>query len=294
MPHILKNKHLEIKIDLPTEGYKSSRFDYSGKITEIKFKGISVAGTEQLNAPNQDYLGKGFYNEFGIDSALGYDETKEGDWFHKIGVGLLKKDDEIYQFNKAYEIRPAHFSIQTDPDNIVISCKSASVNGYSYFLRKKISLQENSFKISYFLENTGDKHIDTTEYNHNFITINNELMGSSYELRFPFELRANSFEEYVNPEGCVEFTSNSISFDKNPNEQFFFSKMNGKTSVPAHWELLNHKHKIGIIETGSFNTKRINLWGWKHVISPELFFEISLKPNEVAEWDRNYKLFNIN
>jgi len=44
--------------------------------------------------------------------------------------------------------------------------------------------------------------------------------------------------------------------------------------VAAFWELINTKNKIGISETGSFNTTRVNLWGWKHVISPELFYDI--------------------
>jgi hypothetical protein len=291
MPHLLKNDNLEISIDFPAEGYKSSRFDYTGKITTVMFRGTTIVTTEQLNSPNEDYLGKGLYNEFGIDSALGYNEAAKDEWFHKVGVGLLRKDDNIYQFNKNYEIKLADFNVQTEQHKVIISCKSELVNGYSYYLRKEIEIQESSLKISYFLENTGVKNIYTTEYNHNFVAINNELVGSSYELRFPFELQPDKFEESVNPENSVECRPNSIFFNKNPTEQFFFSSMNGKVDVPAHWELLNHRHKIGISETGNFNTEKVNLWGWKHVISSELFFKISLKPNETTEWSRTYKFF---
>lgn len=293
MSHLLKNELLEIKVDLPSEGYSSTRFDYTGKVIEVKFKGIPVAGTEQLNNPNHDDLGRGFYNEFGIDSALGFDEANDGDWFHKIGIGLLSKTGQQYQFNKTYEVRLAKFSTQTEAHKIMTSCKSELVNGYSYFLRKEMILYETSFEINYFLENTGTKNIHTTEYNHNFITINNELMGSSYELRFPFELKTESFEEFVNPENCVTFHPNSISFNKNPNEQFFFSEMNGKFGVPAHWELSNYQHKIGISETGSFYTKKVNLWGWQHVISPELFFEINCEPGNTTAWSRTYNFFSL-
>ncbi|MFT7071032.1 MAG: hypothetical protein ACJAZY_003936, partial [Spirosomataceae bacterium] len=93
MPHLLKNDNLEISIDFPAEGYKSSRFDYTGKITTVMFRGTTIVTTEQLNSPNEDYLGKGLYNEFGIDSALGYNEAAKDEWFHKVGVGLLRKDD---------------------------------------------------------------------------------------------------------------------------------------------------------------------------------------------------------
>ena len=202
MPHILKNENLEISIDLPNEGYKATRFDYTGKITRVKFRGIPITTTEQLNAPTEDYLGKGFYNEFGIDSALGYDEIKADVWFHKIGVGLLRKDDEIYQLNKNYETNPADFQVKIAASNITIYCKSERINGYSYVLRKKIELHESSFTIHYCLENTGNKKIETTEYNHNFIAIDNELIGADYFLKFPFKIQPSLFEEVVNLFDC--------------------------------------------------------------------------------------------
>ena len=40
---------------------------------------------------NENNFGKGFTTEFGIDNALGFYEAKKGEWFHKIGVGVLKK-----------------------------------------------------------------------------------------------------------------------------------------------------------------------------------------------------------
>lgn len=293
MPHILKNENLKVTIDLPNEGYKAARFDYTGKITSVRFQGVPITTTEQLNAATEDYSGKGFYNEFGIDSALDYNEIKAGEWFHKIGIGLLRKDDDKYQFNKNYEIRPANFTTQIASNSIFITCESESTNGYAYVLKKEIVLHDSSFTIHYFLENTGVKSIETTEYNHNFITINNEFIGGNYSVNFPFEIQPKLFDEYVNPENCVEFRENLMAFNKNPNEQFFFSKMNTENSVLAHWELKNRKQNIGISETGNFNTKKVNLWGWKHVISPELFYDISLSSNESTEWNRKYAFFNI-
>ncbi|MGB5270962.1 MAG: hypothetical protein WBN52_10700 [Eudoraea sp.] len=55
----------------------------------MKFKDIQVSGVERTDGHNENYFGKGFYNEFGIDKALGFDETDIGGWFHKIGIGLL-------------------------------------------------------------------------------------------------------------------------------------------------------------------------------------------------------------
>lgn len=293
MAHILKNKNLEIQIDIPFENYNFSRFDWTGKIVEVKFHNIRLSSVERTDCQNENYFGKGFYNEFGIDTALGFEEAAIGDWFHKIGVGLLKKDEPQYLFSKTYEIKPAEFKVITETDRILISCKSDAINGYSYLLRKEIILHESSFAVKYYLQNTGEKDIVTNEYVHNFTAINNDLIGNNYILKFPFQLKPELFEETVNPELKVDIGPNEIKFNSAPKEQFFFSNLTGSEYVDAEWELINLDSKIGIRETGSFQTKKVNLWGWKHVISPELFFHIFIKPGQSTEWFRNYNVYKL-
>jgi len=293
MAHILKNKNLEILIDIPFENYNFSRFDWTGKIVEVKFQNIQLSGIERTDCQNENYFGKGFYNEFGIDTALGFDETDIGGWFHKIGVGLLKKDDTQYLFSKTYEIKPAEFKIICEVNRILISCKSKVVNGYSYFLRKEIELHENSFTIKYNLQNTGIKDIITNEYVHNFTAINNDSIGDNYILNFPFQLKPELFEETVNPEQKVDIGQNEIKFNSTPKEPFFFSNLTGGENVDAAWELINIESKSGIRETGSFQTNKVNLWGLKHVISPELFFRIFIRPGKSTEWSRNYSVYKV-
>jgi hypothetical protein len=294
MTHVLKNKKLEIQIDLPQTNYNFSRFDWSGKIVSVKYKGITVSGAEKLNNEDENKSGKGFYNEFGINSAIGYDDIKEGDWFHKIGVGLLKKDSGEYLFSRKYEIQPAAFNVTVKSDKIIISCKSQIANGYAYEYKKEIALVEGGFIVRYHLKNTGAKTIVTSEYDHNFIAVNDEFISSNYILKFPFYVKPQLFEVTVNPEGKVEIGQKEITFNGTPNEQFFFSNLSGGENIEANWEIVNTKSKIGISETGSFKTNKVNLWGWKHVISPELFFDISVEPGKEIEWSRTYKIFEIN
>lgn len=293
MAHILKNENVEIRIDSPLENYRFSRFDWTGKIVDVKFQNVQLAISERMDDQNEDDFGKGFYNEFGIDTALGFEEAHLGGWFHKIGVGLLNKVDGPYLFSKKYEIRPAKFEMIPDGNKLVIICTSESMGGYAYVLRKEITLSESGFTIKYHLENTGEKDIVTTEYNHNFMAMNQELMGDQYVLKFPFQLKPESFDETDNPGGKVDIGADEIRFTGSPKNQFFFSNLTGHETVNAHWELTNHTHKIGIRETGSFQTDKINLWGWKHVISPELFIKISIKPGETAEWSRKYEMFKV-
>ena len=293
MSHILKNKNLEIQIDLPAENYNFSRFDWTGNIVSVKFKNIQLASTESITYENEMQNGKGFYNEFGIDTALGFNEAVIGDWFHKIGVGLLKKDNEEYIFNRNYEIKPADFEIKYTSNTILITCKSEFNNGYSYVLKKEIKLEKHGFTINYDLENTGEKEIITDEYVHNFLAINKEIIGRNYILKFPFKLMPAFFLETVNPEQKVTIGQTDVTFNDSPKEQFFFSNLTGYKNVKPQWELKNLESKISISETGSFHTNKVNLWGWKHVISPELFIDISIKPGQNANWTRDYKISNF-
>ena len=294
MTHIIKNDTLEVAIDIPSENYEGSRFDWTGKISSVKFKSLPLTTIEDTESKDVNFLGKGLYNEFGITSPIGFEETPMGGWFHKIGIGLLKKEHKNYLFHRNHIIKPTSFDINYENDKIKIICKSELVNGYSYILKKEIRVSENSFTIDYSLHNTGEKKIITDEYVHNFMAINNALIGEDYTLKFPFPINPSLFDETVNNENAVEIGLDNITFNKTPEQQFFFSNLTGGKELEAEWTLTNLKANVGIKEIGNFKTDKINLWGWKHVISPELFFKISLIPGKSLEWSRKFEVFKIN
>lgn len=294
MPVILKNKHLELLIDLPLENYLFSRFDWTGKISKATYNNIEVTSIERTDTDNIKGIGQGFYNEFGIDSPMGFNETPIGDWFHKIGVGLLKKESNTYEFLKTYPIKPCHFKTERSTNKITITCTSDSVIGYAYVLIKTIELFESSFKISYKLQNTGTKIIETDEYSHNFIGMNKEAINRDYILSFPsFKIKPGLFIESINKEEKVDIEQHAFKFNNTPKYPFFFSNISGNEMVKATWNLINLKHNIGINETGSFKTNKINLWGWTHVISPELFYHVFVAPNKTILWSRTYEFYTL-
>jgi hypothetical protein len=268
----LKSKQLEVKISEPLEGYQSSRFDWTGKVSEIFFKGIPITTNEDPNCTDPLQYGAGLYNEFSMHNALGFDDTEIGSWFHKIGVGLLKKHDYEYDFSKAYEIKPAKFDMLVEVDRVHLECISPNVNGYSYHLQKEIH---------------------TEEYVHNFFCINHALINSNYELKLPFQIERPYSCKTVNPNNILDFKNDEVKFTSSTEHQFFADYLNGNDIVHAGWELINRETKIGISETASFKTSKVNLWGWKHVISPELFHSIHLKPTQIEEWTRTYHFFTL-
>jgi hypothetical protein len=294
MTHIIKNNTLEIAVDLPLENYEGSRFDWSGKISSVRFENLPLTTIENTGSKDVDFLGKGLYNEFGISSPVGFEEIPVGGWFHKIGVGLLKKEHKDYLFHRNHLIKPASFDVNYENDKIKIICKSELINGYSYILKKEITVSEKSFIIDYSLHNTGKKKIITDEYVHNFMAINNTLICKDYELKFPFPINPSLFDETVNNENKVEIGLDTITFNKTPEQQFYFGNLTGGKELKAEWKLTNLKANVGIKETGSFKTEKINVWGWRHVISPELFFKISVDPKKTIEWSRKFEVFKIN
>ena len=157
-------------------------------------------------------------------------------------------------------------------------------------MTKTIELQENSFSIHYLLENTGEKAIKTDEYVHNFMAFQQDDIGKDYVLKFPFDLKPALFGETVNPEQKVIIGQKDIQFNGKLSEEFFFSNLSGYEKVTAKWQLLHLKHKIALSESLNFPTDKINLWGWKHVISPELFHKINIQPSQSKQWSRHFKV----
>lgn len=293
MPQLLKNQNLELILDLPLENYHLPRFDWTGKIVDVKYKGITMAGIEKESTEPGDFPGVGFYNEFGIDKPIGYTDIQPGDWFHKIGVGLLQKTEGDYFFAHPYKIRSLQFKVEGRQEELTIHCEGPLVNGYAYSFEKKIVLTDQGFEIHYQLTNIGEKPIETNEYNHNFVRLGDQDIGGNYQLEFPFPLQPGASGEVVNPDQVVQVHENIIKLTGSPRSPFFYSFLNGEDEVPAQWKLIHSNLGIGIQETGSFSTSKVNLWAWRGAISPELFVPIHLLPGETKYWTRSYKIFEL-
>ncbi|MGB5237824.1 MAG: hypothetical protein WBM43_01905 [Flavobacteriaceae bacterium] len=294
MPHILRSRELEVHFDQPNEGYNFSRFDWTGKITLVKFQDEPFSTLERMDSVNINEYGQGLYNEFGMDTALGFKEAEMGDWFHKIGVGALRKQTADYQFTFPYEIRPANFIVEANTDRITVNCLSEIINGYVYELKKEFQIHDNCLTIDYILKNTGSKPIVTEEYVHNFLGIAREKIDAEYVLKFPFEIDKDKLGDKVNPGKKVILDKKEIRFSGASEEQFFFSYLNGDRSVQAIWELEHSKRNVGVRESVSFISNKINLWGWEHVISPEIFHQFSIEPGESTNWTRTYDFYHLN
>ncbi len=296
MALVLENSMLLLTIEEPGEVYHNSRFDWTGNISQVLFENkYTFCSAETTVGFDLKRHGRGLYNEFGITKPVGYDDCAVGDQFPKIGVGLLtKKSNDAYSFFLTYEIDP--FDIQTEKGDgwIKFTVFPKDCRGYSAKLNKRIRLSGNSVTIDYELENTGRHKIQTNEYCHNFIAINRSDIDEHYSLRVPCKInKPSEMVEAVNPENAVILYTNSVKFNFTPERDFFYSPLTEFHSKNGEWEIAHDSIGVGMKETTDFIPEMMNVWGSKHVISPELFIKIDLEPGHVLKWQRQYKFFHL-
>jgi hypothetical protein len=286
----LKNKNLFVEIDKPGAIYRGARFDWTGFIRQITYNQITFCTTEINNSTDVQNIGAGLCNEFGITSPVGYEDCSVGNQFIKIGVGKLKRETaDSYSFMNKYDVVPAEVEYYQKSDQIVSFISQAKIErGFGYKLEKEISIDENCFKIKYLLFNNGTESIITNEYCHNFLSFNRMEVSNTDELVVSFSIIPGKFKETVNPEGVVNIGANNISWKDKPKRDFFFSNLGSPVDADFNWKLSNKDLKISIAERVFPVPSEMNLWGTSHVVSPEIFVPINLKPGESFNWERNF------
>lgn len=289
----LKRDDVTLLIHEPGELYQGSRFDWTGTIGALTFAGVPVTTDETVVGFNPRLQGRGFYNEFSFTSPPGFDEIRVGERFHKIGVGYVTKSHATYSSLSESEFTPLMFSFEHNADSCTVATEGTELNGYAYRLRKHIELGSAGFTIAYELENTGHKPIRTHEYAHNFLALGHRGPEPGYRLEFDFDLETERLEEMVDPESSVVLSSKAVRFSAPRNTPFFYTNLCEGRSVPAGWRLEHDEERIGIREHGDFRSSRVNLWGWGHVVSPELYLGFDVPPGDSFSWTRSYELYTL-
>lgn len=283
-----------LTVDIADIGeYKGTRFDWTGFITQVTLaEGNHTFCVPESLKPGEGTGGRGLCNEFGISRAIGYDEAPIGGWFPKPGVGLLQKDDaQLYRFEKDYNVIPFAKEIEVEKETVKYRIEPMECNGYAMQLTKTISLQGDQLKIQYDLHNLGDKPFETEEYIHNFIGIDGLPTGKDFELRLPGALKVEEPESSYT-EKLLEVSNNRLTWNGNP-YRAFYCKLGGWEASQAdyNWELIHKPSGTGVRESGDFPVARMALWGEQHVISPEVFVNISVLPRQSKSWSRIYRFF---
>jgi hypothetical protein len=287
----LANADLRLTLETAGETYRSSRFDWNGLIVQARWRGTALLGQEKpWGQRDPRRFGRGLHNEFGIKAPIGYDDCPVGGWFPKIGTGWLKKDHKPYFFYDPYELDRLEFGVERDRTRAVFRCASGERNGYAYRYAKTIGLTDDGWTIDYRLENLGAKRLATTEYVHNFLRVAGKPIGPGYELRFPWTIAADELAEAVDPDGAFRLDGDAAVAVGRTKAQFFFGGLSGGRPAEAGWELVHRPSGLALRERGDFPAAGVDLWGWRDVVSPELFHRFDIGPGEAAAWRREYRV----
>jgi len=238
--------------------------------------------------PGRGTGGSGLCNEFGIEKPIGYDETPVGGSFPKLGIGLLKRpDDDRYMFARPYEI-VEKFPIIIDAamDKVTFFVEPIACMGYAARLQKTLSVAGPELTIAYLLENVGDRDISTHEYCHNFLRIDDHLIGLEYVLRMPYSITleqlGGQFSRmlprwmrsiiprswltklgglvYRRMLSILSISDNEIRWTGTPERAFYCRLQGFHKTAQAQWTLIYEPSGVQIQEYDDFEPGRVAVW----------------------------------
>ena len=314
----ISNGQIAAKVYLPDGSagfYRSTRFDWSGVIGSLTYKGHDYYGnwfsrvdsapafydfnyddTGIVSAPFTAMVGPG--EEFNTDrKALGFDEAKPGGTFVKIGVGVLRKpDDSKYDHSKAYEIVDSgKWSVKHTRDSVTfVQELHDPVSGYGYLYTKIIRLAQGKpeMTIDHSLKNLGSKPITGTVYDHNFWTLDKVAPGPGLLIRFPFQLKSS---RPIDP-NLAEISGNEFIYKK---------ELAGKDRVTANlqgfgasaddydFRVENAKAGAGVRIRGDHPLTNIALWSIRTVMAVEPYIAMEIAPQSDFTWKYIYDYYTL-
>jgi hypothetical protein len=296
----ISNRILTVKLLLPDAKngyYRGTRFDWSGAISSLQFQGHEFFGKwfdrydpkihDAIQGPVEEFLTNG--------AGLGYEETKTGDSFVKIGVGAVRKPDEraFHQFN-TYEITDnGKWTVHVSGDSVEYTQELGDTNGYAYVYRKTVRLVAGKpeMVLEHRLKNTGKKPIATIVYEHNFYMLDHQPAGPDFSLRLPFEVHPQA-----DLHGAAEARGKEFTYLKElQGRQSVYTVMTGYGDTPADYDirLENRKAGIGVRQTSDRPLSRLVFWSISTTVCPEPYIDLKADPGQETTWRIHYAFYTL-
>ena len=312
----ISNGQIKATVYLPdaTNGfYRSTRFDWSGVIGSLEYKGHQFYGDwfQKIDAGVYDFN----YDEKGVVSApftamvgpgeefntagkaLGFDEAKPGGTFVKIGVGVLRKpDDSKFDHSKTYEIVDGgKWTVKKTRDSVEFTQElSDSASGYGYLYTKTVRLLPGKpeMVLEHRLKNTGTKRIETTVYDHNFWTLDNLAPGPGLVITFPFQLQT------VRPpqSGFAEIRGNEFVYTRTlADRDRVTSNLQGFGDTATDYDIRVENRKVGagVRIRGDRPLSNIALWSIRTVMAIEPYISMTIEPGKEFTWELTYDYYTF-
>ena len=309
----ISNGILKVKLyppDAVNGFYRGTRFDWSGVVGDLEYKGHSFYGPwfTGTDPSVSDFI----YKDAGIiagpcsaitgpveefNPALGYDNAKPGGTFIKIGVGVLRKtDDQAYS---AYHLFPivdgGKWTVKKGDDWVEYTQELHDpASGYGYIYRKKLSLVKGhpQMMIEHSLKNAGKLAIHTNVYDHNFLVLDKQTTSEAFRITLPFDLQVDPAPDPA----MAQIRKNQILYQKSltGEERVYFSIEGfGKTAADYKVHIENTKANVGMTISGDHPLYKMSLWSIRSVIAVEPFIDLSIEPGGESSWTYDYEYYTL-
>jgi len=304
--HDISNGIVSAKVYLPGEGglYRGTRFDRTGVVAQATYKGQNYGQYwfSSTSPAVHDFIWQngqvtvstasgaaGPVEEF---TTIGYDEAGAGGKFLKIGVGILKRGPEAYDFVHTYPVvnegKRSESATKTQVRLTHDLSDKDTGYGYSYVKTVRLVPGKAQMVIEHVLKNTGTKPIETAVYCHNFLTLSPG--NENVTITAPFNISA---DKPFTP-GAAEVSGKTIRYLRAVKEgESVTSPISGfGTSVSDYdFKVTNTKSGFGQRIRADQPLARINFWSIRTNVSWEPYIAISLKPGESKKWTYTYDYF---
>lgn len=272
--------------------YRAQRFDWSGVIGNLEYKGHTYFGPwRDTHDPFSNDGISGPVEEF---MPIGYTEAKPGDTFLKIGVGSLKKNkNEPYHFWESFEhVNKGVWKSDVKKDRVTYTHTFSDASGYAYVYEKTLHLLPGKpiLVLEHRLTNTGTKAISTQAYDHNFFVFDQHKTGPSFRVTFPFELTTEGPTQGLGDLAEIrgnQWTYKQVVPPKASTQAFL--KGFGKTA--ADYNIRVENDEIGVQVKGDKPITKIVYWSQRTTLCPEPYIQIQAEPGKEFSWKIEYDFF---
>jgi hypothetical protein len=285
----------------PVNGYyRSTRFDWSGAIYSLQYKGHEFygqwfdrvdpdvinwvhQGPEIVSGPCSALAGP--VDEF--ETPLGWKEAKPGGTFIKIGVGVLRRGEGNYNRYKPYEVlNSGIWSVTSGSDSVEFIQELSDLNsGYAYLYRKVVKLEKDKpvLVIKHSLKNIGKRAIQSSVYNHNFVVLDKQAPGPDFTFRVPFQIQPDR----VPDKELAEVMGNEVVYMKSlSGEDEAVVIISGFSDELKDTEIIIENKKVGagMKISGDRPLIRDILWSIRTVLAIEPYISIDIQPGNEFTW----------
>ena len=293
----IRNGLIRAKLCLPDPQngyYKGSRFDWSGNISSLTYNGHEYFG-RWFTAGDPDLHDSimGPAEEF---APLGYEETKPGATFVKIGIGtLIKPDDQAYASGRPLSILNHGIrKVNNQPDQIEFIHELKDPN-YSYSYQKIVQLVNSKAQLILFhrLKNTGKRTIETNVYSHNFFVIDHQPSGPAFIIKLPFPISG----EGIGSGELIDIKDNKLIFLRNlkGDETVYYGSLAGFSGSAKDFDIRieNQKTGSGVCITSDQPNAKLVFWACSTALCPEPYIKIKVEPGKEFKWRINYEFYTV-